>query len=78
MFDLGLGLPLVEVEVLTVDLDLAALEVSRFGTQRMFGRKKFASPIEVDNQAIAVLVSTIKVGYTRVVGGLYSVRGVGW
>src|ERR1035441_7051456 len=70
------GVPLVEVEVLAINLDFAALEVGWLSAQGELGWEECPLTIEVHDQSLAVLVAAIVVGDPGVRGPLHAVGGV--
>src|SRR6476620_5939247 len=58
--ELNVVIPLIEVEIPAVELNLTALKISRLGTKRLLGRNERRAVIEIDDQAIRILMAKVK------------------
>ena len=75
--DVDVSFPLVEVEVMAVDLDFAALEIVWLAAEAVFGRGQLATVIEIDNHPVGIEVSAEELLDAYIVMLLQAVGGVG-
>ena len=77
MNDFGFCFPFIVIKIFAIHFDFAALEIGWFRAHRFFGGNKFASPIEVHDHAIAVLMAAVEISDARVIGFFHAVGSIG-